>query len=135
MKQAKECSANSHPNVAQLGPDAAINRLLSKIVQVGVFGQPFEIAVTKVDGCFEGDSGLIVVFREAKAAREIVKNQRIPRTQEREFLIDPQAGQELTTPGVIVPEELESVQITWIALNNPFQKPYFDVQVAFLGAR
>ena len=55
--------------------------MFAEIVEIGIFGEPAEIAVTEIDRFFESFGGFEVAFGEAEAAGEVIKHEWIARTQ------------------------------------------------------
>ena len=66
---------------------SSIDRLGAEFFQVGILGQPGEIAVAKLQRLFKRERGAVKFLGQRIAAREIVKDERIFRFEPREAFV------------------------------------------------
>jgi hypothetical protein len=115
--------------------DAAIQRMLAERGKVRIFGEPPEIAIAEIYGAVESIGGGGDFSVETVAAGEIVKNERVGWFQFRELFVDVEAVLVLATLGIMIAQDLESLDIVRIPLNNPLHKADFDVEFSGFFAR
>lgn len=108
--------------------------MFAQVREVGILREPFEIAVAIFEGAFEGFGGLVELAGEGIAAGEIVLDERVVRLHFGEALVDFEPEGVFAALGVIVAEDLQGVDILRIAADQPFQEPYFNIQVALFLA-
>ena len=113
----------------------------AELFQIGVFGQPSEIAVAEFDSVVEGRERTIEFIGEGVAAREVVKHERVFRLQSGETFVHMQAFGETAALGVVIAEELQGVHVIGIAADKALDELDFGIEVAlfrggqfFLGA-
>ena len=80
--------ADLNLQVAQLGADSLIKGMAADVLQVGIFGQPFKVAITHAQRAFESASGLRRPVDERIAARQVVKDEGIVGTELGELFVD-----------------------------------------------
>ena len=119
----------------QLAPNLLIARVGADVVEVGVGVHPPGVVVAEVDGLDERGDGLVDSIGERVAAGEIVINHRVLREKPGQVLIDGQPVVEAVALRVVVPEQLERLNILGVTLGETLQKADLDVQVPFLLVR
>jgi hypothetical protein len=103
--------------------------------EIGVPGQPFEIAITECQSAIKGVGGRSKFAIEAIAAREVVKNERIGGFEFRELFVDIEAALELAALGVVIAKDLEGFDVLLVAPNDSFHEGDFNVQFASFFTR
>jgi hypothetical protein len=109
--------------------------VLAQALEVGVFGQPSEVAVAENEGFFEGCGGEIDFAVKGVAAGEVVKDDGIAGLDLGELFIYVEAVAEAAALGVVVAEELQGFDVLGLAAEQSFQEADFDVQIPCLFSR
>jgi hypothetical protein len=109
-------------------------RVGAEFFQVGILGEPFEIAVAQLDGLVERAEGAVKFIGERVAAREVVKHERIAWFEARETFVHVQSLGETAALGVMVAEQLQGVHIIWIAAHQPLDELDFHIEFTLFRA-
>lgn len=121
---------NLHLHPADFVGDVAVERVLAEGAEVGIFGQPFEIAVTELEGVVQRRYRQVQFAVEGVAASEIVEDQRVARFEVGQSLVHGEAVIEPAALGVVVAEHLQRFDVVGVAGHDAFQKANFDVEIA-----
>jgi dihydroflavonol-4-reductase len=133
-RERMRCLAHLDLHGAQFGPNFLILRMTPDILQIRIFGQPFEVAIAKKESALESMEGIIDALRKRVAARQVVEHQRILRTEMRQLFINAQALAITPPARVVVAQDLQRLHVGRIAPDHAFEEPDLDVEVALLLA-
>jgi hypothetical protein len=119
-----------------LGPNFPIDRMMAKVLQIGVFSQPPEISIAQDESALKRSAGQFNTVSQRVAACEIVLNQWIFGTQLRQAFVDLQAIDIFATACVIVAENLQRFHPPWVSFDHALQETDLDIEVrAFLAGQ
>jgi len=119
-------------NLPDLVFDAPVDGILAERTQIGILGQPVEVAVTKRQGFFQRGSGAGEFAVERVAARKVIKDQRVARFEAGKALIHFQTVFELAALSVVIAENLKRFNVLRIAADNSLEETDFHIKVARL---
>jgi len=108
--------------------------MLPEIDEIGIPGQPLEIAITEIQRAFQGADRLVKLLGQRIASGEIVVHERILGAQLGELHVHPQAFLDLSAAGIIVPQNLQRFDKGRIASDDSLDESDFDVQISPFGA-
>src|ERR1051325_742361 len=114
--------------------DGPVAGMFAKLAQVGVAGQPAEIAITEHERFFKCRRGQIKFAVERITASQIVEDQRIFWLQAGEPLVHPQAVIIAAALRVMVAENLQGLDVARVPLNNALHEADLDVEITHLSA-
>src|SRR5438094_1869225 len=115
--------------------DSFIERMSAEGGEVGVLGQPFEIAITQVKRAIQRGGGGGELLRQRIAASQVVVHQGVTGPQAGELLIQLQTICKPAAARIVISQNLQSFNERRGAANHAFNEPDLDVEVAFLFAR
>src|SRR5215831_12243993 len=110
---------NFHP--ADFVLDAAKQGMLAEIPQVGIPGEPAEVAITERQRLGQRRGGELDFIDERVTAGEVVKHQRIAWLESRQTLIHFEAFLKISAPSVVIPEKLQGFDVLGIAPDHSFE--------------
>src|SRR6185369_1286719 len=114
---------------ANFFPDFGVSRMLAQRREVGVFGEPLEIGIAGIDRLQERCGGALELAGQRIAAGQVVLHQGIIGAQLGQLFINSQALAELLSPGVIITEDLQRLDVMGIAPDHSFDKADFYIQI------
>lgn len=109
--------------------DLGVEGLFSQGGQIGIAPEPLEIGVTQADGLEQGDRGAVELAGQGIAASEVVMGIGIGRPRSGHFLIDLEALAEATEFGVVVPQDVEGLDIAGISADQSLEEVDFDIEI------
>ena len=123
------------PKGADPFADRFVKRMAANAPEVRIATQPFEIAITQVEGLMEGCDRPGWLTGEGQAAGKIVAAHCIARPQFHQPLIHGQPPLIPPATRVVVPQYLQRFNESWIAPDHAFQKTDLDIQILGLTPR
>ena len=130
----KSKSTNAHLEFAEFGADFPVGRMDAEIAQVRVDGDPFEVAITEVEGLLEGAGGKLAVVGKGVTAGKVVVDEGVLGAEADEVFIDAEAVGEFAAAGVIIAEDLQGFDEPRVALDNALHETDFQIQVALFAS-
>jgi hypothetical protein len=122
-------SRDLHIHFADLGFDFAEDRVFAQGAQVRILGEPFEIPVAEGEGLLERRRGGINFADERVAAGEVVEYERVLGFEPGQFFVHLEALIETAALGVMIAEELKSLDIFRIAPHESLHELNLNIQV------
>ena len=101
--------------------------------QVGIFGHPLVIGVTKRDGPFEDAKGVGLAFEQGETAREVVVRSGVGWLEFDEFTIHFESVGDTPGLGVEATENLNHIGVARIATEDGFIESNFEGGIFFAG--
>jgi hypothetical protein len=130
-------AGSSYPDLhlADFVLDLAIERVFAQGSQIGIFGEPFEITITEIKRPVQGISRGLEFPVQTITAGKIVKHQRIGRLEFRKLLVHIETALVFPTLGVMVTEDLESLNVLFVAPDNSLHESDLNVEFTELFTR